>query len=128
MATRVPSALSALGPVDSIPVTSFDPAGNYSGNLRLMPLGYRQMALSIITPVNLSTILPGVIVAQLKMEGAGSRYCDDGVTPTPTFGQPLDIGETLTYDARVSGGNFLIIGQTAGAILNVMFYGAQGVT
>jgi len=127
MANRVPSALSALGPVDSVPVTSFDPAGNYSGNLRLIPLGYRQITLSTTAPVSLSTILPGVVLAQLKMEGDGARYCDDGSTPTTTFGQPLDIGETLTYDARVSGGNFMIIGQTAGAILNVMFYGAQGV-
>lgn len=125
MADQLPTVQTDNGPKEALPVTQFDPLGNYAGNITLIPLGYRQINLTASTAVTISNLVPGTIVAQLKMETAGSRYRDDGIDPTSTVGQPLDVGESLTYDAHMQGSDFRIIGQQDGAVLNVMFYGAQ---
>jgi len=125
MADQLPTVQTDNGPKESIPVTPFDPKGNYSGNVNLVPLGYQQITLNASTVVVLSTLMPGAVQTTLKMETAGARYRDDGVDPTAAIGYPLDVGESLTYDVHMTGRDFRIIGQQDGAVLNILFYGSE---
>lgn len=124
MADQLPTVQTDNGPKESIPVTPFDPLGNYSGNVNLIPLGYQQVTLSASTVLVVSDLMPGAVQSNLKMETFGARYRDDGVDPTPAIGYPLDVGESLTYDVHMTGRDFRIIGQQNGAVVNILFYGA----
>lgn len=125
MADLLPSVLTDNGLKESIPVTPFDPLGNYAGNVTLIPLGYQQVALTTTTAVVLASLVPGAVRALIKIEGADARYRDDGVDPTAAIGMPIGVGESLDYDVHMNGTDFRIIGQAGGSVCNIAFYGTQ---
>lgn len=51
------------------------------------------------------------------------RWRDDGIAPTASVGYPLAVGAELRYTARNLAA-LRVISQTAGAIINVVAYGA----
>jgi len=84
-------------------------------------LGYVQITdLSTAQPL---TIPPGCTLVLVTPEVAAVRWRDDGTAPTATVGYPLAVGGELQYSAtRMEALRF--IQQTAGAIINVAFYGS----
>lgn len=91
--------------------------------VNLTSIGYARAALpdpSGPDPVVMPEVPSEAVFALIKIEGAGIRYRDDGEDPTPTHGMPLAIGESLTYDATMTG--LRVIGQAPGAIVHMCFY------
>ena len=88
----------------------------------LTSLGYEQIVVN--EDESIAPIIPdGATIAQVKPENGGIRYVDtvDSPAPTPTFGFPIEQGETLIYDAVMT--DIRIIGMTDGVILNILYYG-----
>ena len=88
----------------------------------ITPFGYAQLPIgtgSVVTP----EIPEGATIAQVKPENGGIRYIDtiEANDPTPTFGFPIEDGETLIYDAIMT--DIRMIGMVDGVILNILFYG-----
>lgn len=99
------------------------------------PLGYGQFAaasidastlLSTITVNSVAGIPAGTSFVRIVPEGQAIRWRDDGTAPTAAVGQPLAVGAELIYYGRGLK-DFRVIGQAANAVLNVTFYGADGV-
>jgi hypothetical protein len=88
----------------------------------LFPAGYQQIGTPALTTAAVASLtLPGgADSATIIVEGAGVRYRDDGVDPTPGVGMPLAAGAVLAYDGQPSRLRF--IAQAAGAVLNVAYY------
>jgi len=84
------------------------------------PLGYVQYT-DLANAMHLEPPA-GAGYAMLQAEGQAMRWRDDGQDPTPTVGMRLDATGELRYDGDLS--KFRIIGEAAGAILNVSYYGA----
>lgn len=119
MATRVPSALSALGLVDCLPVVVFGSDGQ-DASRRFTPLGYAQALLTTLSvyPVAMPA---GTTYVLARAEAADCRWRDDGTDPTGTVGMPLAAGDTLYYD--VESDDLRFTASAAGSILNLSFYG-----
>ena len=84
------------------------------------PLGYVQLAVD--TATTLGAIPVGAVFAIIVPENQAIRFRDDGVAPTATVGMPLPVLARLKYTV----GNLQalrVIGQVAGAIVNVAYYG-----
>jgi hypothetical protein len=84
-------------------------------------LGYQQTtSLSTSSAVGLPSIPTGAGSAVIDVEGAGIRLRDDGTDPTSSVGRPMSAGQSLCFvnDPRA----IRIIGQTAGATINVTYY------
>lgn len=84
-----------------------------------VPLGYVQMtdladAHALEPPV-------GATYAIMQAEGQAFRWRDDGPDPTPAVGMRLEATGELRYDGDLS--LFRVVGETAGAILNISYYG-----
>lgn len=84
-------------------------------------LGYVQLPCVTASSV---TLPQGTQFMLIIPEGAAVRWRDDGVNPTAAVGQPLAVGQELTYDAK-SAANLKIIQQAATALLNITFYGIK---
>ncbi len=89
-------------------------------NASLTPKGVQQYT-STGTAFALSSIPAGARIALIQAEAQTIRWRDDGTAPTPTVGMNLPVGPTLEYDGDLTAIRF--IAATAGAILNVAFYG-----
>lgn len=83
-------------------------------------LDYQQTPLSTVTPTAL--IVPkGATFALIIIEAQPARYLDSKVsTLSTTVGMPLAASQILMYDGDLNSVRF--IAQTAGAILNALFY------
>lgn len=97
-------------------------------------LGYGQLLaaavdagvlLSTVTIGGVAGIPDGTVMIVIQAEAQAVRYRDDGTMPTATVGQPLAVGQVLTYTAR-NAKSLRLISQTAGAIINCTFYGQDG--
>lgn len=87
------------------------------------PLGYRQILAAQVDPgVQLAGVPDGTSLILIIAEAQAIRWRDDGTAPTATVGQPLAAGIELRYTGR-SPSNLRFISQTAGAIINLTFYG-----
>ncbi len=85
------------------------------------PKGYEQItSLSAATGL---TIPSGATRAFIVVEGRAVRWRDDGVDPTPTVGMLLGVGEELNYNFVTSLSSIKFIEQTAGAVLDISYYG-----
>lgn len=82
--------------------------------------GYQQISLSTTTPSTL-TIPDGSEYAMIQAEAQNVRWRDDGVAPTTTVGMQILTGAIVLYNGQLL--DFQAIAQTAGAILNVSYYG-----
>lgn len=119
----LPTVIGDGGPREVVPVMLIGPSGTYAGTRQLYALGYQQMAVPADS-VSAAPVPPaGTIVALMKIEGAPVRYRDDGADPTQSIGMPLSIGESMAYDAVML--DMRLIGQQAGAIVNIAYYGAS---
>lgn len=123
MTDNLPTVIGDGGPQEVIPVMLFGPGGGYAGTRQLYALGYQQIGLAADTVSAAPVPPPGTSVALMKIEGAPVRYRDDGVDPTQSVGMPLSIGESIVYDAVML--DMRLIGQQAGAIVNIAYYGAS---
>lgn len=90
-------------------------------------LGYRQFTAGSIDTAKLLSLIPGGIpagacMALIQCEEQAVRWRDDGVAPTTSVGYPLPAGGELAYTSG-SFPRLQFISQTAGAVLNVAFYG-----
>jgi len=87
------------------------------------PLGYYQVSADAGgTLTTLGAPPPiGTTVAVIKVEGQAARYRDDNVAPTASVGMPLAVGDVLIYTSGRFG-QLQFISQTAGAILNILYY------
>lgn len=105
-----------------------------AGYVQDKSLGYAQAAAGAIDAATLiSTLTFGaagaagiptgtqLLLIQPAAATAAIRWRDDGVAPTATVGYPLAAGAELRYTGPT--GKLQVIGQAAGAILNVMAYG-----
>lgn len=88
----------------------------------LKPLGYVQ--LTGITAGQKLTVPAGARYARLRAEAQDVRFRDDGTAPTATVGDLLRATDTagLFYDGSLAALQFTPA--SAGAILNVSFYGS----
>ncbi len=88
--------------------------------------GYVQVLnLSATTPMALGPLMPAMSprLILIKVEGQSIRFRDDGTAPTATVGYPVAAGEEFSYTGVPSNQqNLSIIGQTAGATVNILFY------
>lgn len=83
-------------------------------------LGFRQ--ITVDTAQSLGAIPNGAVFVIIVPEAQAIRFRDDGGTLSATVGMPLPALARLKY----TGGNLgslRLIGQVAGAIVNVAFYG-----
>lgn len=84
------------------------------------PLGYQQ--LTAITAATALTVPTGARYAVLVAEAQNVRWRDDGTAPTATVGMLLTTSApAFIYCGKLSAVN--VIAATAGAILNVAYYG-----
>lgn len=85
------------------------------------PLGYQQIVLAGSTAL---TVPVGTAFANVTPEAGDVRWRDDGTAPTASVGYPLAAGAELQYTGTPAALAALrFIGQTAGAVLNVCYYG-----
>ena len=89
------------------------------GRLAFVPLGYVQIT-SLGSAVGLNPPESATIV-EITVEAQGIRYRDDGNAPTSTVGMPVAAGNSFQYAGDMTAIQF--IQQTAGAILNLSYYG-----
>lgn len=85
-------------------------------------LGYFQITSPDGTATSFPTPPAGASFAQISAEAQAVRWRDDGTNPTATIGYPLAAGSELRYDANGLS-RLRFCQQTAGAILNVAFFG-----
>jgi len=106
------AVLSAAGPTPARQVRTAD--------LNLDPKGYQQLT-SLATATGL-TVPPKAVLALVQIEGSRPiRWRDDGTDPTATVGIQVPGNTTFWYIGDLESVKF--IEETAGAIVNVSFYG-----
>lgn len=85
------------------------------------PKGYQQItSLSGATGL---TVPSGATRAFIVVEGRAVRWRDDGTDPTPAIGMFLGVGEELDYNFVTTLTAIKFIEETAGAVLNISYYG-----
>jgi hypothetical protein len=96
----------------------------FAGYLAGKKKGYVQVAAGLVDGTATSFPVPpvGATFAVIQPEAQAVRWRDDGTAPTASVGQPLAVGSELRYDADGLS-TLRFCQQTAGAILNVTFYG-----
>jgi hypothetical protein len=88
-------------------------------------LGYQQMtSVSTASAASLPSIPSNAASVLVAVEISGIRWRDDGTDPTSTVGIPVSAGQSLCYGNEVA--RFRVIGQTAGATINVTYYAGKG--
>ena len=85
----------------------------------LTPLGYQQItatgsAFALTPPTNARQ-------ARIGAEAQVIRWRDDGTNPTATTGQRIAAGTEVDYVGNLTA--IKLIAETAGAIVNVSYYG-----
>lgn len=88
--------------------------GNYTS------LGYQQIAVTTAQSLTVPEKCAYIVIIP---EAQAIRWRDDGTDPTAAIGYPLAVGQEIRYDSR-SSLKFRAIGQVAGAIINVTYYGS----
>lgn len=98
------------------------------------PLGYMQVPAGTIDTVQTlaqmitaagGVLPPGVTQINFTVEVQAVRWRDDGGVPTASLGYPLGVTGELRYTAQ-GASRLRFISQTAGAVVNMNFYG-QGI-
>lgn len=69
---------------------------------------------------NAIAIPASAIMAAIVCETASVRWCDDGQTPTATFGNLLSSGTAMDYSGPLSAVKFFAVSGTP--VLDVAFY------
>jgi len=94
--------------------------------LRLVPLGYQQLAAATIASAAAGLTVPaGATDVLLSADAAAVRFRDDGTAPTSTTGIALPNGQApFHYSGTLSALQFIAGG--AGALLNALFYRRAG--
>lgn len=89
-------------------------------------LGYQQStSLSTSTAAGLPSVPSNPVGSfLLSVESSGIRWRDDGTAPTSSVGMPVSAGQSLCYanDAHA----VQVIGQAAGATIDVTYYAGKG--
>lgn len=88
--------------------------------------GYQQStSLSTSTAAGLPSLPsnPGAGSALISVESSAIRWRDDGTAPTSSVGQPIGAAQAICYAQDL--GAFQMIGQTAGATVNVTYYNGK---
>lgn len=83
------------------------------------PVGYQQ--ITTLTTSTALTVPKDARWALIVAEAQAVRWRDDGTAPTSSVGMSLAVNTTLQYTGNLRAIRF--IEQTAGAILNVAYYG-----
>lgn len=98
--------------------------GTPGSNLRLIPLGYVQIAaLAGGSALPASPSGTATLIA-MTCEGTAVRWRDDGTAPTSTSGFPLAAGDTLVYAGLLSA---LQIAPYAGTPqVDILYYRQSG--
>lgn len=92
------------------------------GSVAERALGYQQLLAGEVD-VGTGLVIPdGTATVIVVVEGQSVRWRDDGIAPTATIGMPATAGTTLRFDSQALKA-LRFISQTAGAILNVSYYG-----
>lgn len=88
-------------------------------------MGYQQAtSLSTSTAGPLPSVPSGPVGSfLLSVENSGIRWRDDGTAPTSTVGQPVSAGSALCYGNDPHA--VQVIGQTAGATIDVTYYASK---
>ena len=68
------------------------------------------------------TVPLGTAYVTAVAEAQACRWRDDGTNPTAAVGYPQSVGQEFQINSPAT---FKVIGQVAGCILNVSFYGAS---
>lgn len=92
-----------------------------AGYIAEKALAYSQIT-TLSTAVPLGVIPEGASLALVRVEAQPIRWRMDGTNPTASLGYPLLVGEELQLTAAQLS-VFRAIESTAGAILNVHFFG-----
>lgn len=91
---------------------------------RYVPCGYQQLS-SPAAATNLTLPGKGETVAIIKTSTQACRWRDDGTPPTASIGVPMLTSDPpFEYSGNLS--TFQIIQQTAGAIVDIVYYKAVG--
>lgn len=88
----------------------------------LRALGYEQFAAGTINAATALNFPVGTQVAIFKPAAQAIRFRDDGTDPTAAVGYPVAVGAEYVY-ASVSISRLRVIASTAGAVLDVLYYG-----
>lgn len=88
-------------------------------NAQMYPLGFQQITATA-TAVGL-TPPAGARIAVIDVEAQNIRWRDDGTDPTAAVGMRILVNSESKYSGDLSAIKF--IAETAGAILNVSYYG-----
>ena len=83
-------------------------------------LGYQQ--ITTLGSAQALTVPEGTSLAIITPEVQAIRWRDDGVDPTAAVGYPLPVGAELQYTSK-NIKQLKFIEQTAGAVLNIVYYG-----
>jgi hypothetical protein len=97
---------------------------NYPGVWGLQALGYQQFAAGAVDTAQSLTVPVGTALVIFEPETQAIRFRDDGTDPTTTVGMPVAVGEMYEY-AGAQPTRIRVIASTAGAILNVLYYGTK---
>lgn len=84
--------------------------------------GYQQFAAGAVDTATALTVPDGASVAIFKPAAQAIRFRDDGTNPTAAIGYPVAVGAEYVY-ASSSLPRVRIIASTAGAALDVLYYG-----
>lgn len=95
--------------------------------LNATPLGYMQLtalssAKTIVSATGGGAIPAGAAYAVIQAEAQSIRYRDDATAPTAAIGMLLAAGQSIAYSVR-DFTKLQMIQVTAGAIVNILFYG-----
>ena len=88
-------------------------------NGSVVPLGFQQ--LTSMTAATALTPPTGARIAVIDAEVQNVRWRDDGTAPTTTVGMRIISDTQLVYSGDLAA--ILFIAETAGAALNVSYYG-----
>lgn len=88
-------------------------------NAQVYPKGFQQ--LTGMSSATALTVPAGARIAVLDAEAQNVRWRDDGTAPTATVGMRIIADSEAVYSGNLAAIQF--IAETAGAILNVSYYG-----
>lgn len=98
--------------------------GERTGNVGTLPAPVKPLGYQQITATSSAVGLTppaGAIYARIVPEAQAVRWRDDGTSPTASVGMLWAVGTEYVYSGSLSSVRF--IAATAGAILNVSYYG-----
>lgn len=93
-------------------------------NLKLVPLGFQQIAAADLAAAIGLTVPVGANVALIQVDTAPVRWRDDGTNPTTTVGMQIASAGSLEYWGTLSA--IKLIAASGSPIANVSYYRTAG--